>query len=154
DFLLGTLAEKRGDRAAADASFARAREREPGSAPRRSAMAEILLERGDVDGARREAAAALSIDARVAGAHWVLARILERETRPEDAIPQSGAEIAIDGADERSFAALAADARRLNRLDTEWDLLAESMRRHPDAAWPRLYASRNMLDRGRLDDGV
>ena len=154
DFLLGTITEGRGDRAGADAWFARAAQREPRSAPRMSAMAEIRLARGDFDGARREATAAIAADARVAGAHWVLARVFEHDGRAEDALGEYGAEIAADGADERSFAALSALARKTGQLQAEGELLADAARRHPDAAWPRLYGSRNRLDAGRLEDGV
>ena len=154
DFMLGTLAEKRGDRSGADSWFERAAAREPRSAARRSAMAELLLARGDLAGAAREASAALELDPRVAGAHWVLARAAEAQGRAPDALNEYGAEIAVDGSNERSFGALGAVARRLGRLDSEAELLAESMRRHPDAVWPRLYGSRNLLDRGELANGV
>ena len=154
DFLLGAIEEQRGDRRKADEWFARAAQREPRSAPRMSAMAGIRLERGDFDGARREASAALAADARVAGAHWILARVLEHEQRGEDALGEYGAEMAADAADERSFAALAALARRTGQLQAEAELLADAARRHPDAVWPLLYSSRNRLDAGRLEDGV
>jgi arylsulfatase A-like enzyme/Tfp pilus assembly protein PilF len=154
DFLLGTLAEKRGDRVGADSWFERAASREPRSAARRSAMAELLLARGDLAGAAREASAALELDPRVAGAHWVLARAAEARGRAADAVNEYGAEIALDASNERSFGALGAAARRLGRLDSEAELLAESMRRHPEAVWPRLYGSRNLLDRGDLANGV
>jgi len=154
DFLLGAIAEKRSDHAGADKWFARAAEREPRSAPRLSAMAEIELGRGDADGARRDATAALAADSRVAGAHWILARLLEREGRNEDALTEYGAEIAADAADERAFTALATLARRLGQLEAEWQLLVDAGKRHPDAIWPLAYGSRNRLDSGRFDDGV
>jgi hypothetical protein len=39
-------------------------------------------------------------------------------------------------------------ARRLKRLEDEGALLEASIGRHPDAPLPRLYRSRNLLDRG------
>ncbi|HEX4439073.1 MAG TPA: tetratricopeptide repeat protein, partial [Thermoanaerobaculia bacterium] len=154
DFLLGAIAEKRADHAGADKWFARAAQREPASAPRMSAMAEIELARGDADAARRDATAALAADSRVAGAHWILARVLEREGRSEDALTEYGAEIAADAADERAFTALAALARRLGQLEAEWQLLVDAGRRHADAVWPTVYGARNRLDSGQFEDGV
>jgi tetratricopeptide (TPR) repeat protein len=154
DFLLGTIAEGRGDRKRADEWFARAAQRESRSAPRMSAMAGIRLERGDFDGARRDAAAAIAADPRVAGAHWVLARVFEHEGRGEEALTEYGAEMAADAADERSFAALSALARKTGQLQAEGELLGDAARRHPDAVWPLLYGSRNRLDSGRLEEGV
>ena len=127
---------------------------DPLSAPWHSAMAEVLLNRGDLDGANREATRALELDGRVEGAHFIRATILEQRGRDAEAFEEYGRETALNAVDERSFRALTALARRLGRLDAEAVFLAESLRRHVDAPWPLLYGSRNLLDRQQLEDGI
>ena len=149
EFLLGTSAEERGDHAAADAWFAKAIAGEPSSAGSRSALSEVLLRRGDLDGAEREARQAIALDPRVEGAHYCLAAVAERRGRAADAFDEYGQEIANNAVSERSFQGLMTLARRLPRLEDETALLEESARRHPKAPLPRLYAARNLLDRGQ-----
>ncbi|HTO75822.1 MAG TPA: sulfatase-like hydrolase/transferase [Thermoanaerobaculia bacterium] len=149
EFLLGTSAEDRGDRAAADAWFAKAIAAEPSSAGSRSALSEVLLRRNDLDGAEREARQAVALDPRVEGAHYCLAAVAERRGRAADAFDEYGREIANNAVSERSFQGLMALARRLPRLEDEAALLEESARRHPKAPLPKLYAARNLLDRGQ-----
>ena len=155
DFFLGTLLEARGDRAAADEWFRRGAAREPRSAPWHAAIAEVLFNRGDLDGAEREAAAALEIDPRVQGAHFVRGAVLEKRNHAADALEEYGREVAVNAGDERSFRAIAALAARLSRPDAEAAFLDESLRRHPEAAYPKLYRARGMLARGeRLQEAV
>ncbi len=147
DFLLGAFAEQRGDRAAADGWFAKGVAAEPRSAAARSALAEVLLGRSDLEEAEREAKLALQIDPRIEGAHYCLAAVAERRDRPAEAFDEYGREVVVDAVQERSFQALMLLARRLGRLPDEAAVLEESMRRHPDATYPCLYRSRNLLDR-------
>jgi len=149
DFLLGTSAEERGDRAAADGWFAKALAEEPTSGGSRSALSEVLLRRGDLDGAAREARQALALDPRIEGAHYCLAAVAERRGRAAEAFEEYGHEIANNAVSERNFQGLMALARRLPRLEDEGALLEESARRHPTAPLPKLYGARNLLDRGR-----
>lgn len=154
-FLLASIFEGHGEPAKADSWFQRGVAIDPRSAPWHSAMAEVLWKRGDLDGADREAALALELDARVQGAHFIRASVLERHGRDAEAFEEYGRETAVNAVDERSFRSLTALARRLGRLDAEAVFLAESLRRHADAPWPLLYGSRNLLDRGQqLEDGV
>ena len=149
EFLLGSSAEARGDHAAADGWFAKGIADEPTSAGSHSALSEVLLRRGDLDGAEREARQAVALDSRVEGAHYCLAVVAERRGRAAEAFDEYGREIANNAVSERGFQGLMALARRLPRLEEEGALLEESARRHPDAALPRLYGARNLLDRGK-----
>jgi tetratricopeptide (TPR) repeat protein len=149
EFLLGTSAEDRGDRAAADAWFAKAIADEPSSAGSRSALSEVLLRRGDLDGAEREARQAVALDPRVEGAHYCLAAVAESRGRAAEAFDEYGREIANNAVSERSFQSLMKLARGIPRLEDEGALLEESARRHPKAPLPKLYGARNLLDRGQ-----
>jgi tetratricopeptide (TPR) repeat protein len=73
-FLLGVIAEGKGDRSAADAWFAKSLAANPHSAASASAFSEVLLNRGDLDGALREADRAIALDPRVEGAHYCRGR--------------------------------------------------------------------------------
>jgi arylsulfatase A-like enzyme/Tfp pilus assembly protein PilF len=155
DFLLASMIEARGDRVVADTWFRRGAALDPRSAPWHAAMAEVLVNRDDLDGAEHEAAAALEIDPRVQGAHLVRAAVLEKRGRDQEALEEYAREVAVNAVDERSFRALAALTARLSRPDAEAAALNESMRRHPDAAYPRLYLARGLLMRGeRLDEAL
>jgi arylsulfatase A-like enzyme/Tfp pilus assembly protein PilF len=154
-FLLGVIAENGGDRAAADAWFAKGLAADPHSAPSASAFAEVLLNRGDLDGALREADRAIALDPRVEGAHYCRGAVLERRGDAAGAFEEYGREVANNAVSERTFQSLMNLGRRLGRLPEESAFLEASIRRHPDATLPRLYQSRNLLDRAEdLQDAV
>jgi arylsulfatase A-like enzyme/uncharacterized protein HemY len=154
-FLLGVIAEGKGDRAAADAWFGKALAADPHSAPSASAFSEVLLNRGDLDGALREADRAIALDPRVEGAHYCRGAVLERRGNAAEAFEEYGREVANNAVSERTFQSLMNLGRRLGRLPEESTFLEASINRHPDATLPRLYRSRNLLDRAEdLQDAV
>ena len=153
--LLGSLAERDGDRAAADRWNARAVELEPRSASLHSALAETFLDRGDLEGAARESERALELDPKVLGARYVRARVLERRGDTAGAFEEYGREIAVNAIDDRSFRDLARLAPTLGRQGDALGLYEDSIELHPDHPLPYLYTALNLLASGRnLDRAV
>jgi len=121
------------------ASFERAVQLDPKSPEARTDLAEFYCEApgivgGGKDKARAQADALMSLNA--ARAHWVLARIAEKDKKPPEAEREYRAAITASGSEARTWLDLANFLRYANRLDEMEQAIRalESSRvEHPEA---------------------
>lgn len=133
-------------------SFERAVELDPASSAARTDLGEFDAEApgiigGGKDKARAQAAALMPIDA--ARAHWLLARIAEKENDPAAAEREYRAAIAASHSEARTWQDLASflfHRRRLDEMEQAIRSLESSPVEHPEAL---MYAGGLLLRAGR-----
>jgi arylsulfatase A-like enzyme/Tfp pilus assembly protein PilF len=146
--LLGYINEREPDHAAALQHYEKCRELDPGSPEPLVYMARVHLQTGDLAAAEARAREALALDARAAGAHFVLAQAHSRRGNPPGALDEYLAEIDSSPNDPEAHFGAAMIYGETGRRADERRHLEHILQVAPDHALAALFLGNLLLEAG------